>query len=159
MRLNRVLTLGASALVLLSACTAGGGSPSASSAPVTNPPASVTAPSAAPPSAAAPPTIRIGSDNFYESKLMAEIYAEALEAKGCKVERHLGLGSRQERAPAMEAGQVDLVPEYVGSGLGYYDKSKITGDGQKNADALNAIVATKGGGMTVLNIAPAQDQN
>ena len=32
----------------------------------------------------------------------------------------------------MDAGEVDLVPEYVGSGLGFYDKTKITGDGEAN---------------------------
>ena len=90
-------------------------------------PASV-APSVAPSEAPRPP-IRIGSDNFYESKLVAEIYAQVLENAGYKVERKFGLGSRQERIPTMDAGQVDLVPEYVGSGLGFYDKTKITGDG------------------------------
>ena len=74
--------------------------------------------------------IRIGSDNFYESKLMGEIYAQVLEKAGYKVERKFGLGSRQERIPTMDAGQIDLVAEYVGSGLGFYDKTKITGDGQ-----------------------------
>src|SRR5439155_86976 len=55
MRLTRWGALGASLLVLLSACSTGGG---------------------------AKPTVKIGSDGFYEAKLMAEIYAQALEAKG-----------------------------------------------------------------------------
>ena len=133
MRLNRVLALGASMLVALSACSTGGGKAD----------------------------IRIGSDNFYESKLMAEIYGQVLEDAGYKVERKLGLGSRLERAPTFEAGEVDLVPEYVGSGLGYYDKTKITGDGEANRTALQAILATKGAGgkqlATVLAITPGQD--
>ena len=100
-----------------------------------------------PVSAAALPSVRIGSDNFYESKLMAEIYAQVLEKAGYTVERNLGLGSRQERAPAFEAGQVDLVPEYVGSGLGYYDKTKITGDGEAEPRRHSpAIMKTKAGG-------------
>lgn len=74
--------------------------------------------------------ITIGSDNFYGSRLMAEIYAQVLENGGYQVVRSFGLGTRQERAPAFEEGQVDLVPEYVGSGLGYYDTSQITGDGE-----------------------------
>jgi osmoprotectant transport system substrate-binding protein len=57
----------------------------------------------------------------------------------------------------MDAGQVDLVPEYVGSGLGFYDKTKITGDGQKNADALQAALTAKK--ITVLAIAPGTDTN
>ena len=60
---------------------------------------------------------------------MGEIYAQVLEHAGYTVERKFGLGSRQERIPTMDAGQVDLVPEYVGSGLGFYDKTKVTGDG------------------------------
>src|SRR3989304_698122 len=67
-----------------------------------------------------PPTVRIASDDFYESELMAEIYAQALTAAGFTVERQYRLGSRAVRAAAFESGQVDLVPEYVGSGLGHY---------------------------------------
>ena len=69
MRLSRMLALGASMLVLLSACSTGGGS---------SPTATGTT--------AAKPTIKMGSDGFYESKLMAEIYAETLEAKGYTVD-------------------------------------------------------------------------
>jgi osmoprotectant transport system substrate-binding protein len=107
--------------------------------------------------------IRIGSDDFYESKLMAEIYAQILENDGYKVTRNLGLGARPARAPAFEEGQVDLVPEYVGSGLGHYDKTKTTGDGEANKAALQAILDTKGadGGKlaSVLAITAGQDTN
>jgi osmoprotectant transport system substrate-binding protein len=47
----------------------------------------------------------------------------------------------------------------VGSGLGYYEKGCVTGDGATNAARLQAIDATKGGGLTVLGITPGQDQN
>lgn len=110
-------------------------------------------------SSAALPTVRIGSDNFYESKLMAEIYAQVLEHAGYKVDRHFGLGTREARQPLLEQGQVDLVPEYVGSGLGYYDKSQVTGDGEKNRTALAAILKAKGGGIEVFGITPAEDTN
>ncbi len=136
MRTNRVLALGASMLVALAACSSGGGSKA---------------------------DIKIGSDNFYESKLMAEIYSQVLENAGYKVTRSFGLGSRRDRAPAFESGQVDLVPEYVGSGLGYYDKTKTTGDGAANKAALQAILDTKGANgaalATVLAITPGQDSN
>jgi osmoprotectant transport system substrate-binding protein len=158
MRTPRVLALGLTVLVLVSACA--GGSTPAPSAPTTpsqaaSAPASV-APSA-PASEAAKAPIKIGSDNFYESKLVAEIYAQVLEKAGYTVERKFGLGSRQERIPAMDAGQIDLVPEYVGSGLGFYDKTKISGDGQANADALQAALTAKN--ITVLAIAPGTDTN
>ena len=40
-------------------------------------------------------TIRVGSANFPESVLLAEIYAEALEDKGFNVEKTLNIGSRE----------------------------------------------------------------
>ena len=101
MRLTRVLALGASVLVLVSACSAGGGGK---------------------------PTIKVGSDGFYEAKLMAEIYAQALEAGGYTVDRTgIGIGSRKVSAPALESGQIDLKPEYIGSGLAYYQPGAQTG--------------------------------
>src|ERR1035437_7823046 len=133
MRLPRMLALGASMLVLLSACSTGGGSK---------------------------PTVKIGSDGFYESKLMAEIYGQALEAKGYTVDRtSIGLGTRKVSAPALESGTFDLKPEYIGSGLAFYDPTKTTGDPAANAAALQTILNGKGGGITVLNYSPAADQN
>src|ERR1044071_9980204 len=143
MRTPRVLALGMTAM-LIAACSGGGG---ASTAPTTG--AATTPPATTAATEAAKAPIKIGSDNFYESKLVAEIYAQVLEKNGYTVERKFGLGSRQERIPAMDSGQVDLVPEYVGSGLGFYDKSKISGDGQKNADALQAALTAAGKKETV----------
>jgi osmoprotectant transport system substrate-binding protein len=160
MRLNRTIALGASLLVLVSACsTGGGGSPSA--APTVAPSTGGASPSeAAPPSAAgATPDIKIGSDDFYESAVVAEMWAQVLEKNGYKVDRHFNIGARQVRQPALEQGQIDMTPEYVGSGLGYYDKTATTGDGQQNHDKLQALVTGKGGGLTVFNISPGQDTN
>ena len=159
MRTSRVLAVAFTALTLVGACTSGGGSTTAPSA-VTPSTAPTTAASVAPSAAAseaAKAPIKIGSDNFYESKLVAEIYSQVLENAGYTVERKFGLGSRQERIPTMDAGQVDLVPEYVGSGLGFYDKTKISGDGTANATALQAALTAKG--ITVLGISPGQDTN
>ena len=150
MRTPRLLALGMTAVVMVAAC-GGGGTPTPSTATGTVAPPTQTA------TQAAKAPIKIGSDNFYESKLVAEIYAQVLEHAGYTVERKYGLGSRQERIPVMDAGQIDLVPEYVGSGLGFYDKTKITSDGQKNADALQAALTSKN--ITVLAIAPGTDTN
>src|SRR5512135_3754199 len=102
MRISRTLALGASLLVLLGACTTGGGSsPTASSG-------GSAAPSTAASGAAASigqasssdPTIKVGSDGFYEAKLMAEIYAQALEVHGYKIDRTgIGIGARAVSAP------------------------------------------------------------
>ncbi len=132
MRTSRTLALGAALLVAIAACTPGGGSK---------------------------PTIRIGSDGFYESALMAEIYAQVLEANGYPVERKLKLGSRKVRQPALEAGEIDLAPEYLGSGLGFYDASKISSDPAANKQALQEILNGKGGGITVLGFTPGEDTN
>jgi len=163
MQSKRLLSLGAAFAVVLAACSSGGGSSAAPESAAPSQAASV-APSAAPASEApaseaAKAEIKIGSDNFYESKLMAEIYAQALEHAGYTVDRKFGLGSRQERIPTMDSGQVDLVPEYVGSGLGFYDATKVTGDGQANATALQAALDAASKNITVLGISPGQDQN
>jgi osmoprotectant transport system substrate-binding protein len=153
MRTPRVLALGMATLVLIGACSTGA-TPVPSSASPSN---AASAQASAPGSAAAKAPIRIGSDNFYESKLMGEIYAQVLENAGYTVERKFGLGSRQERIPTMDAGQIDMVAEYVGSGLGFYDTTKITGDGEANAAALQEALKAKG--ITVLGISPGQDTN
>jgi len=134
MRIARRLAIGAAALALfVSACGPGGGGK---------------------------PTVKVGSDGFYEAKLMAEIYAQALEAKGYTVDRTaIGIGARTVSAPALENGQFDLKPEYLGSGLGYYDKTKTTGDPTTNRTELQKILDTKGGGITVLEYSPASDFN
>jgi osmoprotectant transport system substrate-binding protein len=132
MRFSRVAALGATMLVALAACSSGGGSSTKAD-------------------------IRIGSDGFYESKLVAEMFAQVLEADGYKVTRNLGIGARQVRQPALEQGQIDLSPEYVGSGLGYYDKTAPTGDGPTNREALAKVLQPKG--ISVISISPGEDTN
>ena len=63
-------------------------------------------------------TIRIGSKNFTEEFVIAEIYAQALEAKGFTVDRSkFDLGSTQIAMAALQHGDIDLYPEYTGTGL------------------------------------------
>lgn len=71
---------------------------------------------AAPAKAQAP--LRIGSKNFTEQLLVGELYAQALEAAGARVERRLNLGGTLIAQQAMVSGQLDLYPEYTGTGLG-----------------------------------------
>jgi osmoprotectant transport system substrate-binding protein len=61
--------------------------------------------------------IRVGSKNFGENIIVGEIYAAALERAGFAVERHMNLGSTQIAMAAMERGDIDLYPEYTGTGL------------------------------------------
>jgi len=61
--------------------------------------------------------LRIGSKNFTESFIIAEIYAQALEAGGFTVVRRFNLGSTQIAMAAMQRGDIDLYPEYTGTAL------------------------------------------
>lgn len=59
--------------------------------------------------------IRIGSKNFSEQVLLGEIVAQALEARGVRVDRRLNLGGTFVCHRAMTAGELDLYPEYTGT--------------------------------------------
>ena len=61
--------------------------------------------------------IRVGSKNFSEQFIVAELYAGALEAAGYQVERKLNLGGTTVAHEALKAGLIDLYPEYTGTGL------------------------------------------
>ena len=61
--------------------------------------------------------IRVGSKNFTESFVIAEIYAQALEAKGLRVDRRFDLGSVEIATSALRRGDIDLYPEYTGTAL------------------------------------------
>jgi len=156
MRTRRTFALGATALALvLSACTSGGGSES--------PAASLAAGSSTESMAASAtesmvehPAITIGSQGFYESQLMAEIYAQALEHAGYTVTRNLGIGTRDQTAPAIENGQIDLMPEYIGSLLTFLGG---TASGNSDATFSDLQAALDPLGITALDYAPAQDQN
>ena len=63
--------------------------------------------------------IRVASFNFNESAIVAEIYAQGLEANGYTVERQLNLGNREVVKPALEEGEIDLIPEYTGTVAGF----------------------------------------
>jgi len=102
------------------------------------------------------PTIVIGSANFSENALVAEIYAQVLEAAGYPVERKLNVGSREVYKAALESGELDLLPEYIGSALSALGGTP-TSDTAATRDALAAAWADAG--IAVLNPAPAQDKN
>jgi osmoprotectant transport system substrate-binding protein len=140
MRTRRTVALGAVVLALvISACTPGGGGESPDES-----------------EAAEKPTVTIGSAGFYESQLMAEIYAQALEANGYTVERNLGIGTREETQPAIESGQIDLMPEYIGSLLTFLGGT-ASGDPEQTLADLQAALEERG--LTALRYTPAQDQN
>jgi osmoprotectant transport system substrate-binding protein len=100
----------------------------------------------------------VASFDFDESRLLAEIYSQALEAAGVRVERQLDLGPRELVLPALQQGLVDLVPEYLGSALAALDPA-----GEAPADTGQAhqrlASALDRWDVTVLTPAEAQNQN
>ena len=61
--------------------------------------------------------MRVGSKNFAEQFILAELYAQAFEAAGIKVERKINLGGTLIVHKALEEKQVDFYPEYTGTML------------------------------------------
>ena len=101
-------------------------------------------------------TVVVGSANFPESALLAEIYAGALSAKGVKVDKKLNIGSRETYIPALKDGSIDLIPEYTGVLDQYFNKNaKATTSDDVYAELKAAVPAT----LTVLNKSAAEDKD
>lgn len=101
-------------------------------------------------------TITVGSAAFPENEIIAEIYAQALEAKGVKVTKKLNIGAREAYIPALTAGEIDLIPEYTGNLLTYFDK---TATATSTADVETALTAKVPAGLEVLDPAKAEDKD
>ncbi len=129
MRTRRTLALGAVTLALLaSACTPGGSEPSAGAS-----------------QAVSRPTISVGSAAFWEAAVVAEMYAQVLEANGYTVERHLEIGERPAVHTAMDAGEVNLIPEYLGGLAGQgLEITELSSDPQEAWDNMQDALADKG---------------
>lgn len=85
---------------------------------------------------AASSTVRVGSAGFPEAEIIAELYAQALEADGVTVERNMQIGSRETYIKALEDGSVDLLPEYTGNLLQFYDDSATAQTAEEVLSAL-----------------------
>ncbi|MFJ4471795.1 ABC transporter substrate-binding protein [Streptomyces sp. NPDC089424] len=101
-------------------------------------------------------TVVVGSNNFAESILLADIYGEALKAKGIEVEYKPNIGSRETTYGLLKNGSITVLPEYNGSLLAYLDPEAE----QKSAEAVNADVKAKlDPKLTLLDSAPAEDKD
>lgn len=100
--------------------------------------------------------ITVASFNFNESVIVAEIYAQALEAEGFTIERKLNLGNREVVAPALKSGEIDLVPEYISSLAAFLG---LTPTADSEATWTSASEAIAADGVTLLQYSPAQDKN
>jgi len=108
--------------------------------------------------------IVVGAFNFPESEIMANIYADLLDKAGYEATVK-SLGAREIVQPALEKGEIDLVPEYVGTFTEFLN-TKINGKDAKplaNGDVEETLAAAqklgKERGLVVLEPAAAQDQN
>lgn len=101
-------------------------------------------------------SVVIGSADFPESKIVAEIYAQALTANGFTVGRQFGIGSRETYVPALRDHSVDLVPDYTGNLLQYFDStSTVTTPDQVEL----ALFRSLPGDLSILSPAPADDSD
>jgi len=101
-------------------------------------------------------TLIVGSQQYYSNEIVAEIYSQALEANGFKVDRQFNIGQREVYLPEIEAGKIDVFPEYIGSLLQALDKNAKGGTADEVYSALAAKLPT---GLKVLDKAAAADQN
>jgi osmoprotectant transport system substrate-binding protein len=116
--------------------------------------------SAAGKSAGRPGTvITVGSFDFPESVVLAEIYGQALAADNFPVRIMANLGPRELVDPALMNGLVQLVPEYAGSALEFVSLGRLSAT--SDAGAANRALAgsVAGRGLVAARPAPAQDAN
>ena len=108
-------------------------------------------------SSAAGATIVVGSFAFPESEILGEIYAQALEAGGLEVEKKFNIGPRQQTIPALRDGSINLIPEYNGNLLAFYDE-KYT---ERTTDEVDGALdeAVKADKLRVLDSAAAEDKD
>jgi osmoprotectant transport system substrate-binding protein len=103
--------------------------------------------------------ITVGSFDFPESVLLAEIYGQALDAGKFPVRILPNLGPREVVDPALVDGLLQLVPEYAGSALEFFSLGRLPAS--SNTRAANRALAgsVAGRGLVVARPAPAQDAN
>jgi osmoprotectant transport system substrate-binding protein len=107
-------------------------------------------------------SLTVGSANFPENVLLAEIYSGALEAKGAKITKKLNIGNRETYYKAITGGELDLLPEYTNSLLSYVEHLK---DPNANPKATNVqqqvdeLKANLPDNLTVLDPSTAEDKD
>jgi osmoprotectant transport system substrate-binding protein len=147
MKLTRTLAtagIGVAAL-LLAACGGGGGSN-----PLGQPSASGSG------SAAAGAPIVVGSANFTESQVIAELYSQALVAKGIQSSTKPNIGSREVYIKALQDKSISVVPEYTGNLLLNFDKNATATTAQEVESALPKALPSD---LKVLKASTAVDQD
>ena len=137
--------LAAVACVAVAACSSsGGGSKSGGG-------------SSNPLSGSASSSVVVGSANFPEDELLAQIYADALQSAGVKVSTKLNIGAREVYYPELTKGAISIIPEYNGALLTTSVDTKSTASSTAEVNA--ALKAKLPSTAEILNSAPAQDKD
>ena len=100
--------------------------------------------------------IVVGSANFPEDEILAQIYTQALQQNGVKASIKPNIGARPVYIKALQDGSIDLVPEYTGNLLQYFD-SKATAAAP--ADVYAELSDNLPKGFEVLPYSSAQDKD
>ncbi|WP_110240274.1 ABC transporter substrate-binding protein [Nocardioides gilvus] len=100
--------------------------------------------------------IVIGSQDYYSNEIVAEIYAQALEADGHEVDRQFRIGQREAYVPEIESGDIDLFPEYSGPLLQFWEPDT---EARLTDDVYAALEEATPEGVRVLDQAEATDQD
>ncbi|MDQ3158397.1 MAG: ABC transporter substrate-binding protein [Actinomycetota bacterium] len=101
-------------------------------------------------------TITVGSAQFPENEILAEIYAQALEAEGVTVKKKLNIGQREVYIKALKNGEIDLLPEYTGNLLSYLDPKATAASPEEIDAALDDALPE---GFETLEAAKAEDKD
>jgi osmoprotectant transport system substrate-binding protein len=97
----------------------------------------------------------VGSANFPEDELLAEIYAQALQGKGVKVTTKLNIGAREVYYPQVKSGAISIIPEYNGELLTTSVNPSSTAKTTVGVDS--ALTASLPSTLEILDPAPAVD--
>ena len=114
---------------------------------------------AARPEPAGDRTVTVGSFDFAENELLAELYSQSLETAGFEVRRAFNLGPREFVSPALARGLIDVVPEYGGTALAFLSLGSAQPGPDVAATHAELVRSLSSTGMTALAPAPAQDTN
>ena len=101
-------------------------------------------------------TIAIGAAGFAESEIIAEIYAQALEANDITVDFKGQIGQRDVYIEALNDGSIDLIPDYSGNLLQFFDDSS---DAKSSDEVFTALQDAVPDGLEVLDQSKAEDKD
>lgn len=101
-------------------------------------------------------TLVIGSQAYYSNEIIAELFAQVLEAEGFTVERQFQIGQREVYVPELENGSLDVLPEYLGNLLQHYEPDAPSASPEEIHSALGEALP---GALRVLDFAEASDQD